>query len=551
MARRKQPPPPQPPHTTWIERFQAVGLVLLILLAWSNSFSTSLHFDDFHALSDRYVAAPGLGLEIFRFGQTRPLTYFSFHLNYLAGGMDPYGYHVVNLLLHLANSLLMLAIARRHLAPLAAGLAAALFALHPIQTESVTYIFARSTLLATLFALLCFWFYLRDRPVVSALFFALSLLAKEETVALPAFLVLYDYARQHRPRWGYYASLLAIAALAAARLFYLLETVPDAQAGFHLRGVPAHLYALTQFRVIWIYLRLLLLPMGLNLDHDVGLSQGLLSPWTTLPAMLGILGLVAGHGWMLWTKRSRPALWMLGFLSLLAPSSSIVAQADLIFEHRTYYPLTCLVIVAAAALSAALQKLPLAGRWIVSAILLASLCAGVWTRNRVWQDEKTLWTDVLAKSPNKARGYLGLGRAIAAEDPQRARELLEKGLQIDPNFADLRTNLGVVLIRLDDPRAALGHFQKAMSLTRPTPEHWNNIGAAQYRMGNAAAAETSYRTALRLDPCAGNARLNLMHVLDVQGNRPEASRTGEVPSGCRLPVDLARQIADYRKNLGP
>lgn len=534
----------------WIERFQAAGLVVLVLLAWSNSYSTSFHFDDFHALSDRFVAGPGVGLEIFRFGQTRPLTYFSFHLNYLAGGLDPYGYHVVNLVLHIANSLLLLAIARRHLTALTAGLAAVLFALHPIQTESVTYIFARSTLLATFLALLCFWFFLRERLGISAVFFGLSLLAKEETVALPAFLFLYDYARQRKPRWGYYAILLALAALAAARLFYLLETVPDAQAGFRLRGVPPHLYALTQFRVIWIYLRLLLLPVGLNLDHDVSLSQNLITPWTTLPAMLGVVGLVAGLGWMLWKKRSRPALWVLGFLVLLAPSSSIVAQADLIFEHRTYYPLTCLVIVGAAALSAALQRLPLVGRWIAVVALLASLCAGVWMRNRVWHDEKTLWTDVLAKSPNKARGYLGLGRALAVEDPPRARELMEKGLQIDPNFAELQTNLGVVLMRLDDPEAALAQFQKAMALTRPTPDHWNNIGAAQYRKGDPVQAETSYRTALSLDPCFGNARLNLMHVLDVQGNRTEAWRIGEIPNGCRLPVDLARQIADYRKNLG-
>ncbi len=551
MARRKQPPPlPQPP-IAWIERFQVAALALLILLSWSNSFSTSFHFDDYHALSDRYVAAPGLGLEIFRFGQTRPLTYFSFHLNYLAGGMDPYGYHVVNFVLHLANSLLLLVIARRHLAPWTAGLAASLFALHPIQTESVTYIFARSTLLATLFALLCFWFFLRERFAASAIFFGLSLLAKEETVALPAFLMLYDYARQRRPRWGYYAAILAIAALAAARLLYLLATVPDAQAGFHLRGVPAHLYALTQFRVIWIYLRLLLLPVGLNLDHDVALSQGLLTPWTTLPAILGIVALVAALGWMLWRKRSRPALWTLGFLVLLSPSSSIVAQADLIFEHRTYYPLTCLVIVAAAALSAAVQRLPVSVRCIAAALLLSGLCIGVWMRNRVWHDEKSLWTDVLAKSPNKARGYLGLGRALAAEDPHRARELMEKGLQIDPNFADLQTNLGVVLMRLDDPRAALSRFQKAMALTRPSADHWNNIGAAQYRMGDVASAQSSYRHALQLDPCFGNARINLMHVLDVQGNRPEAWRTGEIPSGCRLQVDLARRIAEYRKNLGP
>jgi Gpi18-like mannosyltransferase len=161
----------------------------------------------------------GFGWDLFRLDQTRPLTYLTFHWNYLMDGNNPTIYHLTNVLLHAANSILFLAIARKCVAPMAAGCAAVVFALHPLQTESVTYVFARSTLLSTHFALWVVWFYQREKYQVSALLFGLSLLAKEETIALPGFLFLLELFRGRRPRAGYFATMACFAALAAGRLF--------------------------------------------------------------------------------------------------------------------------------------------------------------------------------------------------------------------------------------------------------------------------------------------------------------------------------------------
>src|SRR5665213_3554930 len=133
-------------------RWQAAALALLVLIAYANSLGSSFHFDDTAIFGNPWIVGPGFGWDVFRLDQTRPLTYLTFHWNYLAGGQNPLLYHWVNLLLHAANSILVLALARRYVSPFTAGCVAVIFALHPLQTESVTYVFARSTLLSTHFA---------------------------------------------------------------------------------------------------------------------------------------------------------------------------------------------------------------------------------------------------------------------------------------------------------------------------------------------------------------------------------------------------------------
>src|SRR5450432_2078368 len=158
------------------------------LAAFGGSLGSGFHFDDYAIFSDPVLrSSPGL-MHLFDLRQTRPLTYLTFWLNDQAGGQTGFGYHAVNLLLHLAAAMLAYECLRRLLPPQAAFLAAALFAVHPIQAEAVNYVWARSILLA---ALLCFaslleW--IQDRPFAAVAWFAAALLAKEECAAFPLFL---------------------------------------------------------------------------------------------------------------------------------------------------------------------------------------------------------------------------------------------------------------------------------------------------------------------------------------------------------------------------
>jgi tetratricopeptide (TPR) repeat protein len=516
-------------------RWQAAAIALLVLIAYANSLGSGFHFDDSDIFLSPPIVSPGFGLDLFRLEQTRPLTYLTFHWNYLLGGRNPDLYHLFNLLLHAANSILLLALARRYLPPLAAGCAAVLFALHPLQTESVTYVFARATLLSTHFALWCLWLHARGKYLSSALLFGVSLAAKEETIALPAFLLLLDLFERRRPRLGYYAALAGFGALATAHLLYLIHNFKHPGFGW-IRGFTTLDYLLTQARVVWIYLRLLIAPVGLNLDHDVPFSTGLLTPWTTLPAIVAFAALAAGLVWAALQRRSPAALWALGFFVLLAPSSSILPQGDAMFEHRTYLPLVCMTIAAGFLL----RRVPRPKLVAAFAILIPAMVAGTITRNAAWHDEKTLWTDVAAQSPGKGRSWLGLSKAYA-DDPAKALEYLNRGLAVEPDNPELHNNLGIALLGANQPGDALAHFQRAMAVTGETSDLRNNIGGAYFRMNNLPAALDSFERALQLDPCSFNARRNVMMVHS-QRNEPVAVwQAGEIPPACTtmIPSDAA------------
>jgi Tfp pilus assembly protein PilF len=522
-----------------------LAVALLALFAFGNSIGGSFLFDDAGMLQDPYVTGPGFALEIFRLEQTRPLTYLTFHWNHLAGGENPQGYHAVNIGLHAVNAALVLAISRYALSPALALLAACLFAVHPLQSEAVSYVFQRASLLAALFALLSFWLYLKQRRAWSVAAFALSLLAKEETMALPAMLLLHEFLVRGRRsiRPGYYAAMFTLTGLAAARLFYALHQATEPTMGFRMKNAEALSYLLTQARVIWQYLALFVWPAGLNLDHDVALSRSLISPPATLPALACLAAGIGVLGWLAWRGRWPASIWLLGFFILLSPSSSVVPAADVMFEHRTYFPLACLVI-ATAALWGRMPSRLLAGTAVA---VLMTLTAASIARNRTWRDAESLWTDTLAKSPRKVRPYLNLAWVYSRTQPARSRQLLEKAVSLEPGNADAQSLLGVIMMVQSEPGPALRQFERALALRGETAPELTNIGTARSRLGQMEAAVADFRRALTLDPCFPAARLSLMSALAAMANREEAWRIGEIPQGCRYTPADAQNLENVRR----
>ena len=351
------------------------------------------------------------------------------------------------MLLHAGNGILVLLICRTLVSPLRAWLAAALFTIHPLQTQAVNYIFERATLLAALFALLSLLLFLKGRYWWAAAIFGISLLAKEETIALPLFLAIYCILTKRECNgWRSIAIMAGVAGLIAARLFYVLHLTHDAHLGLSTKGVSPFAYGLTQCRVIWVYLRLFLFPAGLNLQHDIKLSTGFWGPAETLVGLCFLVLLVCVLGWLAW-RRNVAALWALGFVVVLAPSSSIIPASDLIFEHRTYFPLAFLFV----AISLLLERFRTRFVVVLSVLLLPALLAATIARNRVWRDERSLWADVIEKSPHKALGYFHLAEAYAATDPDRARELYVQGLRLEPDSPAGHTNLALLLMSQRQP----------------------------------------------------------------------------------------------------
>jgi hypothetical protein len=457
-----------------------VAILALVVAVYAQTLAFPFHFDDRAILADPVLASPHGWWRVFRLEQTRPLTYLTFWLNYRLGQDHPAGYHALNVFLHSGAAAAAFAAFRRLVSPAAALAAAAVFALHPLQTEGVCYVFARASILAALFCLLSWRAWLAGRPWWALGSFCLALAAKEEAVSFPIFLLLTSGRREWRPL----AAMLAASVAAGVRLFWVAAHTP----GSGLTPRPSLDYLSLQAVAVAKYLQLFLLPIGQNFDHHIQRSSTL--------AVVVILGLIGVAVW----RRGDGGLWVLGALVLLAPSSSLIPLADLAAEHRMYLPLAGLSVAAGLAVA----RLPKAA----AAALVAALAVLTFARARVWSSERALWADAEAKSPAKFRPKVQLARTYFASDPERAESLLLEARKLEPRHPESYTQMGTLMLEQRNPYGALGEFEEALRLA-PSADTHSNRGTALYLLGRAGEAAMEFRDALRLNPCHANARHNL------------------------------------------
>ena len=460
-------------------------LVLLACLAYANSTDVPFVFDDLASIQiNRNVRSgdysnfnPGLYL------QTRSLLFATFEFNDWLGSQNVLGYHILNLVLHILNGILVFFIGVRVLRKTGtdpgmlrtyALLAAAFFVDHPIQTESVTYISSRSELLSTFFYLSGFLFFLimpENRigflaSLAVSVFMALGFGAKETVVTLPATILLYDYlfvakakAAALLARWRFYAGFVILAAVGS---YYLLATqvIQLAATG---QGLPRWSYLLTQQRVLLTYIRLLVLPVGLNLDYDFRPSVSLMEPAVLLPLFLFLGLFFAGWRW----RRAKPIFTfsIFWFFITLSPTSSIIPIPDVIFEHRVYLPLAgvCLSFPFVMEWIVKIWQEGIRRKWVITSAsaVLAVFVVATLLRNEVWRDEVRLWSDIVRKSPHKLRPYGALINAYMKRGQEReAISIAKLGSE---NVPESRTSFlnttGNLYLRLGEPQEAVAYFK--------------------------------------------------------------------------------------------
>lgn len=341
----------------------AITIAVMILIAYSNTFTASFHFDDNPSIVEnpyiKNVTADNIKKLLHG---TRPVVNMSLLLNYQINGLNVIGWHIFNTLFHIMNSILVYVLIYQTLnmpvlsrysgaSKKMAFFGALLFAVHPIQTESVTYIISRTELLAAFFYLSTFFLFIRWRKggkainLVGAVISAfLAMGSKEHTVTLPAMLFLYDFVFISEGRikeaLNHWKSHIAVAS-SWILLAYLLSTVKIEGAGFGITnesGITPWTYLLTSFNVLWTYIRLLFLPINQNLDYDYPIAKTLFE----FPTILSFIGhiLVIGAAFYTYKKRN----WKLipfgiaWFYITLSPTQSFVPILDVIFEHRLYLP---------------------------------------------------------------------------------------------------------------------------------------------------------------------------------------------------------------------
>lgn len=476
----------------------------------------------------------------------RPLSNVTFALNYYFHGYRPLGYRLVNVAIHVLTGFLLFLFLKETLSLSAAGLgrlqadafslgAALLWLVHPVNTQSVSYVVQRHTAMAALFYMAAFWFYIKGRKetgtgyrfgwmTAAAASWLLALGSKEIAVVLPFFILLYEwfFFQDLRRDWirNHIITVLAVLCLfaLAAAVYLGLDPVSKLSSllNYSHRDFTLQERVLTQLRVVAHYISLLFFPhpSRLSLEHDFPLSRSLLDPATTLFAGLLILGLLAAA--VLLARRHRllsfSIFWFFGNLVM---ESSII-PLEIIFEHRTYLPFMtgCLVIVLAVFY------------WIrqtraAIAIFVAVVSVfGIWTyqRNSVWADAILFYSDCLKKAPSKARTHYNLG-VVLADDGQMdaAIEHFNQALRIDPDHAQARDALGGALARKGIGSEAIESFKE-------NPLALVNIGNVHYRKEEWIEAKAHYLRALEIQPDHAGALNNLGLVLIELGNYQEADR---------------------------
>jgi len=526
----------------WPEWAAPAAIAVAALVAYGRTFSVPFLLDDMAAIGDnptlRHLAtvfSPPADTTV----SGRPFLNLSLALNYAAGGTAVWGYHAVNLAIHLAAALTLFGLVRRTLSrtlPAAAQsvafCSALLWAVHPLQTQAVTYVVQRAESLTALLYLLTLYAFVRAaeslRPHawlgLSVACCFLGMATKEVMVSAPLIVLLYDrtflagtFCEAARRRPLYYGALAASWVLLAALVLSTHGRAGTAGFGSAVRWTD---YAVTQASAVLLYLRLAVAPFPLVFDYG---SPLLLAPWTVAFSGLTVALLAAATVWAL---VRRPALGFLGtcFFAILAPSSSVVPVAtETIAEHRIYLPLAAVLILAVLGLRR------VCGRWLVLTCLILTVGFGVatWMRNQDYRTEIGIWRDTVKHRPDNYRAHNNLGYLLAAEPGQfgAAESEYRRALELKPDYLQALNNLAGLLQTVPGRLVeAIGYYRTAMQVNPQSADTQYNLACALDQWpGHAGEAIARYQAAILLRPDFYAAYFNLGCTLDkVAGQRTAA-----------------------------
>jgi tetratricopeptide (TPR) repeat protein len=413
----------------------------------------------------------------------RALTYLTFWMNWELNGASPLAFRLTNILLHAVGVQFCYRALRRILGDGRAFFAAAIFAVHPLQSDAVLYIFSRPVVLMGLLLWLALDRWLAGKHWMATGIYALALLAKEEAIAFPLFLLALHFSisrntRELRP----IGVMVMLAGVTVGALVIAANQTLGSGAG-EQAGVSRSAYLATQPGVIALYLKQVLLPEFIGFRWNTELAP----LWQVVLWMVPLAGLWLGRrsfakaGW---------AFWLIGALLFLLPTSSVFPIADLAAARRMYLPL--------ALLAAAMPRMDL--RWMLLVAAGYACLAGSWAYT-LYREPAVLWRTTMQVQPGKVEPLLQLCKYLA---PQEA--LVELMRQPHLESAAYHTELGRVHLELRNAPEALRAFGKALALQPGVASHVYNRGVALQALGQMDAARADFERALVIDPSHKPAR---------------------------------------------
>ncbi len=531
-------------------RVSFLVLVALTLLIYGQSLSVPFLFDDFRIIERNPAIRDLSGMLSLKSLSSRPLVDLTLALNYAAGKLEPAGYHILNILFHLMNGGIAWLVAaaltrawyrRQHTAvPTSARVipftVAAIFLLHPVQTQPVIYICQRYTLVAAGFYMLSIYCFIQARmrsqekwepsslthplPLLRCvLWYAgmmaaalLGVLSKQNTASLPFMLFFIELLVFNRTWWGLVIRvLLLVAGIAGVVLVFWAmrnDQIDSVKALIHfldvrtreIQGVSRIRYLLTQWQVVWEYLRMVVWPTGLTIEHAYRLTSGNLDLLTILAG--------AGHLAMLvlaWAVRKKHGLVSLGicwFYIALSVESSIIPIRDPMVDHRLYLPMAGVALIAGYLAQVCFQKTeqPKVAAGMLAALILIAT-GWSYTQAQVWKSSESVWRDSLEKNPQNPKAYTNLGRVYELKgDRATATAYYTKAMEMDASLYRPALNLGLMYAREGAYDTARDYLEQVIRIHPVCEKAYGTLGLIHLMEGRRDKALQLLKHADRLNP---------------------------------------------------
>ena len=533
--------------TFHIQLSAIIFIACLGVIDYSNSFHNSFHFDDFPDLVNNSAIRNIHDIQaIWNCLPTRFVNFFSLALNYHWGNLNVFGYHVFNLSIHLASSILVwwlvILTLKSGYTRWMAFFTGLIFLTHPLQTQPVNYIVQRATLLVAFFYLASLVLYTKARLIqqqnnrsqIWKIYYVASLLttvmcmfSKETAISLPLMICCYEFCFLTNSKgfnWKIVAPFIALILIIPLMIMPMrLNGFTEAQQTVHdfSGGIGPIQYFLTQLRVKVTYLRLLFLPFGQSVEYNYTLSKSLFE----IPVIFSGLFLffILYGAIRMFNKFKLIAFSIFWFFITLLPESSFWPNRDLIFEHRLYLPMVGFGLFVTSGLFYIFGQKRINFVVGVLSLLVIGYSVLTYNRNKVWLNEFTLWDDAVHQAPEVARPHLNRGAAYQNQgNPDKAMADYTRALEINPRDFVTYSNLGMIYMDRADYDRAIFDFNQAIMIDAGYAGAFNNRGRVYDKKGDFDKAIADYSKAIKIKPDYAGAYSNRGMVYEEQGKLDDA-----------------------------